>query len=87
MKRSLPLLLIGIIVVSILIIFAVSWHSLEEIHYLKTFYPGQFTVEEALYAALVEFIKVHIISLPFVLIILVCLSLWWLSRRGDGKGS
>jgi hypothetical protein len=87
MKKPLTILLISAIVVSILTIFAVSWHSLEEIHYLKSFYPQHLTVEEAFYASLVEFIKVHIISLPFVLLIFVCLAVWWLTARKDGKDS
>ena len=43
------------------VIAAVSWHSVEEVHYLKTFYPEQFTVQEAFYASGVEFIKVILI--------------------------
>jgi CHASE2 domain-containing sensor protein len=52
-------------------ISAVSWHSVEEIHYLKTFYPRSFSVEEACYAALVEGIKVALISFPLLLIVVV----------------
>jgi flagellar basal body-associated protein FliL len=87
MKNSYIIILVSTIVLSILVIFAVSWHSLEEIHYLKSFYPQHFTVEEAFYAALVEFLKVHIISLPFVLLIAVCLAIWWLTAKGDDKSS
>ncbi len=73
MKNAWSILLTAAIIVSILIILAVSWHSVEEIHYLKGFYPTSFTVEEAYYATLVEFLKVHIISLPLVVIIIVAL--------------
>jgi hypothetical protein len=57
------------IAISMVVIAAVSWHSVEEIHYLKTFYPKQFTVEEAFYASGVEFIKVMLIALPLVSVI------------------
>jgi len=68
MNRTLQLLLIAAIAISIAIVSAVCWHSLGEIHYLKSFFPRQFTVEEAFYASAVELIKVLIISLPFVLV-------------------
>ncbi len=71
MKNAWSILLTAAIIVSILIILAVSWHSVEEIHYLKGFYPTSFTVEEAYYATLVEFLKVLIISLPLIVIIIV----------------
>lgn len=64
----------------VIIIAAVSFRSVEEIRYLKTFYPGSFTVEEAFYAALVEFIKIHIISLPLMVIILLAAFLLWLYK-------
>ena len=53
------------IVVSVVIVFAFCWHSLEEIHYLKSFYPKSFTVEKSFYASAVELVKVIIVSLPF----------------------
>ena len=53
---------------------AVCLHSLEEIHYLKSFFPREFTMEEAFYAAAVELIKVIIIGLPILVIIGVCLA-------------
>ncbi|MBI5492051.1 MAG: hypothetical protein HY893_03870 [Deltaproteobacteria bacterium] len=74
MKTS-RIILWAVIALSLIIITGVSWHSVEEIHYLKTFYPPSFTVEEAFYATLVEFIKVHIISLPLVVIIVLSLYL------------
>lgn len=64
-------------------ILLVSWHSLGEIHYLKTFLPGSLTPEEAYYAAWIEMIKVHIISLPLVLVISLCLFFIWLYKKKD----
>jgi hypothetical protein len=69
------LLLSLAIVMSILIVAAVCYHSLEEIHYLKSFYPKQFTVEEAFYASGVELIKVVVIGVPFFLVLWVSLCL------------
>ena len=60
-------------------IFAVCFHSLEEIHYLKSFFPHSFSVEQAFYAGLLELVKVVIIALPLVLTIAVCL-FWWRNR-------
>jgi len=54
----------SVIVICLAVISAVSWHSVEEIHYLKGFYPESFTVEEAYYASKVELVKVAIISPP-----------------------
>jgi hypothetical protein len=53
----------------------------EEIHYLKTFFPRQFSVEEAFYAAGVELIKVVIISVPFIGIIIIGLCLLLFYKR------
>ena len=75
------LLLSLAIVMSILIVAAVCWHSLEEIHYLKSFYPKEFTVEDAFYASGVELIKVVIIGVPFFLVLWV--SLYLLKILGD----
>ncbi len=77
------LLLYLAIVVSILIVTAVCWHSLEEIHYLKSFYPKQFTVEESFYASGVELIKVFVIGVPFFLVIWVSLYLLKILRDRD----
>lgn len=68
MKPYLQFLILLLMFISIMVIAAVSWHSVEEIHYLKTFYPKQFTVEEAFYASGVEFIKVILIGLPLFLL-------------------
>ena len=67
--------IIFIVIGCIVVISAVSWHSVEEIHYLKTFYPETFTVEEAYYASKVELVKVAIISLPLVVVIMAGLFL------------
>ena len=77
------ILSIAAAVISALIIFAVSWHSLEEIHYLKSFYPAKFAVEEAFFASGVELIKVLIISIP--LTVVIALSVYFLkdSRKKD----
>lgn len=57
-------------------IFGVCLHSLEEIHYLKHFFPPSFTVAETFYAVAIELIKVMIITFPLVLAIAVCLFVW-----------
>ena len=69
MKQSRRGLILAAITICIIVIAAVSWHSVEEIHYLKTFYPKEFTVEEAFFASGVELIKVILISLPLFFII------------------
>jgi hypothetical protein len=82
-KRLRTLLLSLGIVIGVVITFAVCWHSLEEIHYLKSFFPGRFSVEEAFYASAVELIKVIIISLPLFLVIFVSLCLLSILRKRD----
>ncbi len=69
MQRAYRVPILSVIALSIIVVSAVCWHSLEEIHYLKSFYPRQFTVEETFYASAVELIKVMIVSLPFFLIV------------------
>jgi hypothetical protein len=69
MKRTYRLSILCVIAISIIVVSAVCWHSVEEIHYLKSFYPRQFTVEEAFYASAVELIKITIIGLPFFLVL------------------
>ena len=81
MNRTGQLLILCAIIISIIVVTAVCWHSLGEIHYLKSFYPRQFTVQEAFYASAVELIKVLIISLPFFLIVSTGLSLLGPGRR------
>lgn len=79
--KALKYILIAAIIISFITILAVSWHSVDEIHYLKSFYPRNFTVSEAFYAAGVELIKIHIISLPLITIIILALYLLWLYRE------
>ena len=79
MKRTSEILILSAVGVSIVIVSAVSWHSVQEIHYLKSFYPQQFSVQEAFGASAVELIKVLIISIPFFLMIVTgfCLLHYW----------
>ena len=79
MNRILRATILSAVGISLFVISAVCWHSVEEIHYLKTFFPRQFSVEEAFYAAGVELIKVVIISVPFIgiMIIGLCLLLFY----------
>ena len=73
LKSLLPRIAIAVCTI---IILAVCLHSLEEIHYLKSFYPGKFTVEEAFYASGVELFKILIISFP--LVVIICVSIAYL---------
>ena len=77
-KSFLPLL---VLTASLIVVASACWHSLEEIHYFKSFYPKEFTVTETFYASGVELIKVTLIGAPFCLIILVSLYLLSLSSR------
>ena len=79
MNQSRHMLIFSTIVASIIIIAAVCWHSVEEIHYLKSFFPKQFSVKEAFYASAVELIKVVIVAVPFFFIIVTgfCLLCYW----------
>lgn len=79
--RPLTTLLVAVIIICLVIIAAVSFHSVEEVHHLKSFYPQTFTVEEAFYASMVEFIKIHIISLPLMVVILLSAFLLWVFRK------
>ena len=63
MKKLRQILIGAAIVISIFIVAAVCRHSVEEIHYLKKFYPKQFSVEEVFYASAVELVKVIIIPI------------------------
>ncbi len=69
MNSLMPKLIITSIVICMVIIFAVCMHSIEEIHYLKSFFPQQFTVEQAFYASAIELIKIIIICIPLLIII------------------
>lgn len=76
MKRILTPFALSILFLGAAIFAAVCWHSIDEVHYLKSFFPKQFTVQEAYYAAVIELIKVVIIGLPIVSIIAVVISVW-----------
>jgi hypothetical protein len=73
MKRAYHVLSLGVIFIGLAVISGICWHSVEEIHYLKSFFPKQFTVQEAYYASKIEIIKVLIICIPVVVIIVVTL--------------
>ena len=79
MNRGRQVLVLSMIAISLVIVAAVCWHSVEEIHYLKSFYPQHFSVEEAYYASAVELIKVLIISVPlfFIVVTGLCLLHYW----------
>jgi hypothetical protein len=84
MKKIPQILTISVIIVGVVVFSAICWHSIEEIHYLKSFFPKSFTVEEAMYASVVELIKIVIIGIPFFLIIR--LRLFWLRySQKEGK--
>lgn len=59
-------------------IVLVAQHSVEEIHYLKTFLPSQMTPAEAKDAALIELIKVTFIILP---LLIAMIFVWKLFRE------
>ena len=73
MKKRYSITLAVIIVSGVVLFSAVCWHSVGEIHYLKSFFPKGFNVEGAYYASVVELIKVIIIALPIVMIISISL--------------
>jgi hypothetical protein len=75
MKRPYNILPISITAVGLAIISGVCWHSIEEIHYLKSFFPKQFTVQEAYYASKIELMKVAIICFPILIFIGISLYL------------
>jgi hypothetical protein len=56
----------------------VAQHSVEEIHYLKTFLPSRMTPSEAKDAAIIELIKVAIIVLPLVIAMVF---VWKVARK------
>jgi hypothetical protein len=70
-----------ITVVGLVVISGVCWHSIEEIHYLKSFFPKQFTVQEAYYASRIELIKIAIICFPALVIIGISLYLFHYYRK------
>ena len=79
MKKHIELIMVLIISVSLVFLFAVCFHSLEEIHYLKSFFPQTFTMEQAFYASVIELIKIAIIAVPLVVVIYI--GLYYLKNR------
>ena len=79
MKKHIELIMMLAISVSVVFLFAVCFHSLEEIHYLKSFFPQTFTMEQAFYASAIELIKIVIIAVPFVVVIYM--GLFYLKNR------
>jgi hypothetical protein len=75
MKRAYSKIIFSITILGVIVFAAVCWHSVDEIHYVKLFFPKRFSVQEAYYATAIELIKVIIIGLPIVLIIAVGLYL------------
>jgi hypothetical protein len=76
MRKISSRILFSVTILGVILFSAVCWHSVEEIHYLKSFFPTQFSMQEAYYAAAVELIKVIIIGLPIALMIAVGLYLY-----------
>lgn len=70
------------IAVSLSAIFAICLHSVEEIHYLKSFFPRKFSVQEAFYASGVELVKIIVLLIPLLTIIGVAL---FILRNQSGK--
>ena len=66
-------LLLLLLLAALLFLGAVCYHSVDEIHYLKSFFPHQFTLQEASDAAIVELVKIIIIAIPLIVLITVCL--------------
>lgn len=64
---------VALVVLAFAAVTVVCLHSLEEIHYLKSFFPPEFTVQETFYAAMIELIKVVIIAIPLILVIAVAI--------------
>jgi ABC-type Fe3+ transport system permease subunit len=72
----------GIILLAVAALTALCYHSIEEIHYLKSFFPEEFTVREAFYASVIELIKVAFAGVPLTVIIV--LSVTALLRKQNG---
>ncbi len=83
MNRRYDIIAKSIITIAVLIFSAISYHSIEEIHYLKTFLPQTYTVEQAFYASGIELIKIIIIAMPVILVIVLCVIS--ISRHGQIK--
>ena len=86
MKRVVRIVCAAIVVACVGAVAAVCWHAVQEIHYLKTFYPVQFTVGDAFWASGVELVKVALITLPLLLVAALAVLVDW-SRRRKGDES
>lgn len=62
-------LAIGTAIAAVLFLTAIVWHSIGEIHYLKSFFPSSFSVEAARDAAIVELVKVALIAMPLAFLV------------------
>jgi hypothetical protein len=82
MNRVASVSIAVVIMVAMLFLAGVCWHSVGEIHYLKTFYPTTFSMDQAYEASMIEVIKVAIISFPVVVAIMVGLYVLKNFRRG-----
>jgi hypothetical protein len=81
MNRAYRIVSLVITGVGLAVISGICWHSIEEIHYLKSFFPKQFTVQEAYYASKIELIKIAIICFPILVIVGISLYLLHCSRK------
>ena len=81
MKRAYRIIPLLITLIGFVVISGVCWHSIDEIHYLKTFFPKQFTVQEAYYASKIELIKIAIICFPVLVIMGISLYLLHYYRK------
>ena len=75
MSRRYDIIAKSIIALAVLTFSAIAYHSIEEIHYLKSFLPQTYTVEQAFYACGIELIKIIIIAIPVFLVIVICIIL------------
>lgn len=82
MKRNGKRVYTSVIVLAVAALSAICYHSIEEIHYLKSFFPAEFTVREAVYASAIELIKVIIAGIPLFAVITLCV----LALRGKRNG-
>jgi hypothetical protein len=82
MKSTQSKVIFIIIIMGTVIFTAVCLHSVQEIHYLKSFFPRQLSVQEAYYATAIELIKVIMIGMPIVAIAAVSI---YILRYIDGE--
>lgn len=68
-------IILSVMFLALIFMSAVSCHSVQEIHYLKSFFPQDFTTEQAMHAGIIELAKIIIIAIPTFLLIILCLGL------------